>query len=55
MIFVNNAGTVVYTKSVDIDTGEETPVPKELLKMIEDGKLLTKSENDTIKGFVLLQ
>jgi PAS domain S-box-containing protein len=54
MIFVNNAGTVVYAKAVDIDTEEEIPVPKELLKMIESGKLLTKSENNTIKGFVLL-
>jgi PAS domain S-box-containing protein len=54
MIFVNNTGTVVYAKAVDIDTEEEIPVPKELLKMIEGGKLLTKSDNDTIKGFVLL-
>ncbi len=54
MVFVNNAGTVVFAKSVDFDTGKEIPVPKELLKMVEDGTLLTKSENDTIKGFVLL-
>ncbi len=54
MIFVDNAGNVVYAKSVDIDTAEEKPVPKELLKMVENGKLLTKSENETIKGFVLL-
>jgi len=54
MVFINNAGTVVYAKSVDVDTGKEIPVPKELLKMVEGGNLLTKSENDTIKGFVLL-
>ncbi len=54
MVFVNNAGTIVYAKAVDIDTGEDKPVPKELLKMVENGTLLTKSENDTIKGFVLL-
>ncbi len=30
-------------------TAEEEPVPKDLLKLIEDGTLLTKSENDSIK------
>jgi sensor domain CHASE-containing protein/signal transduction histidine kinase len=54
MIFVNNNGSVVYAKSADIDTGEEKPVPKSLLKLVENGTLLTKSENDTISGFVLL-
>ena len=54
MVFTNNAGTVIFAKSVDIDTGEEKPIPEDLLRMIRDGKLLTKSENDTIKGIILL-
>ena len=54
MIFVNNSGSVVYAKSVDADTEEEKPVPEELLKMVENGTLLTKTENDNISGFVLL-
>jgi PAS domain S-box-containing protein len=54
MLFVNSSGNVVYVKSVDTSTAEEIPVPKELLEMIEDGSLLTKGENDSISGFVLL-
>lgn len=54
MIFVNSAGEVVYVKSVNTHTGEEAPVPKKLLSMIENGNLLTKGENDSISGFVLL-
>lgn len=54
MLYVNKNGTVVFAKSVDIHTGEETPFPQKLLKMVKDGKLLTKSENDEIKGFILL-
>ena len=54
IIFVNNSGSVVYSKSVNIYTSEEEPIPKDLLKLIEDGTLLTKSENESIRGFVLL-
>ena len=54
IIFVNNTGSVVYAKSVDINTTEEEPVPGVLLKLIEDDTLLAKSENDSISGFVLL-
>ncbi len=54
IIFVNNSGSLVYAKSVDANTAEEKPVPKELLKMVENGTLLTKTERDKINGFVLL-
>ena len=54
MLFVNESGDVVYTKSVDVDSTEEIPVPAVLLKMIEEGTLLTEGENDTISGIVLL-
>lgn len=54
MIFVNNNGSVVYAKSVDAYTGEEKSIPKELLKLIENGTLLTKTDKDNISGFVLL-
>ncbi|MFY9338449.1 MAG: CHASE4 domain-containing protein, partial [Methanosarcina flavescens] len=55
MIFVNESGDVVYAKSIDIDTAEEVSVPQELLQLIKDGTLLTKAENETISGFVLLE
>lgn len=55
MLFVNESGSVVYEKSVDIDTEEEVEAPADLLKLVEDGTLLTKTENDTLRGFVLLE
>ncbi|MDR7665884.1 CHASE4 domain-containing protein [Methanosarcina sp. Z-7115] len=54
MLFVNNSGSLVYAKSVDLYTGKEKPIPEKLLKMIEDGTLRSKSENDKKSGFVLL-
>lgn len=55
MIYVNNSGSVVYAKSVDINTGKEQAIPKELLNWVENGTLLTKSENDTISSIILLE
>ena len=54
MLFVNDSGSLVYAKSIDVNTGEEKPVPEELLKMVEDGTLLTKSKDSNKSGFVLL-
>ncbi|MGV8077358.1 MAG: CHASE4 domain-containing protein [Methanosarcina sp.] len=54
IIFVDTSGSVVYAKAVDIHSGEEKPVPQDLLNLIENGTLLTKSENDTMSGLVLL-
>jgi PAS domain S-box-containing protein len=54
MIFVNDTGSVVYTKSVDLSTGEEKPVPEELLGMVEKGLFSTKSRYDNKSGCVLL-
>jgi sensor domain CHASE-containing protein/signal transduction histidine kinase/HAMP domain-containing protein len=54
MIFVNNSGSVVYSKAVDLNTSEETPVPESLLKLIENKTLLVESEDKPIRGFVLL-
>ncbi|HWQ49613.1 MAG TPA: CHASE4 domain-containing protein [Methanosarcina sp.] len=54
MLFVNNSGSLVYAKSVDINTAQETSVPEDLLRLVEDGTLLTKGENGHISGFVLL-
>lgn len=54
MLFVNKSGSVVCAKSVDFYTGEEKPIPEKLLRMVEDGTLISKSENDTKSGFVLL-
>jgi PAS domain S-box-containing protein len=55
IIFVNNSGSVVYAKSVNIYTSKEEPIPQDLLKLIKDGTLVIKSENETIRGFVLLK
>lgn len=54
MLFVNDSGSLVSSKSVDIYTGEEKPIPEKLLRMVEDGTLLSKSENDKKSGFILL-
>ena len=54
MLFVNESGTLIYAKSIDIETEEEVPVPAGLLELIEDGTLLTEEEDDDISGFVLL-
>ncbi|WP_048065198.1 CHASE4 domain-containing protein [Methanosarcina acetivorans] len=54
MLFVNETGKLVYSKSIDINTGEETPVPVDLLELVESGVLSTKSEDDVIRGYVLL-
>ena len=54
IIYANNNGSVVYSKSLDFNTAEEEPIPSDLLKLIKDGTLLTKSENDSISSLVLL-
>ena len=54
MLFVNDSGSLIYAKSIDVNTAMEKPVPEELLKMVEDGTLLTKSKDGNISGFVLL-
>ena len=54
IIFVNKTGSVVYARSFDIITGEEEPVPERLFKLVEEGTLLTKSENDSLSGLILL-
>ncbi len=54
MLFVNENGSVVYTKSIDLNTGEEKPVPKELFEMVDSGLFSTNSEDDHVRGFVLL-
>jgi PAS domain S-box-containing protein len=55
MLFVNEFGSVVYGKAVDMYTEEEVPIPEDLLRLVEDGTLLIKTENDTLSGFVLLK
>ena len=54
MLFVNDSGSLIYAKSIDVNTAMEKPVPEELLKMVEDGTLLTKSKDGNISGFILL-
>jgi len=54
MLFVNDKGSIVYSKAIDSNTGNETAAPEELIKLVESGALLTKEEDDRISGFVLL-
>ena len=54
MLFMNDTGSLVYEKSIDLETGEEKPVPEELIKLIESGALSTKSEDDDMSGCILL-
>ena len=54
-LFVNESGDVVYAKSIDANTSKRTKFPEELLSLVEDGTLLTRTENETISGFVLLE
>ncbi len=54
MLFVNETDSLVYSKSMDVNTGKEKPVPEELLKLVESGALSTESETDVIRGYVLL-
>lgn len=54
VVFVNNSGSIVYAKSVDINTSEEKSVPKDLFKWIENGTLLAKSDDDIINGIILI-
>ncbi|AAM32325.1 ATPase [Methanosarcina mazei] len=54
MLFINETGSLVYAKSINFSTVEEKPVPEELLKLVESGQLSIKSEDDVIRGYVLL-
>lgn len=54
MLFINETGSLVYAKSINFSTVEEKPVPEELLKLVESGQLPIKSEDDVIRGYVLL-
>ncbi|WP_440944858.1 CHASE4 domain-containing protein [Methanosarcina sp. T3] len=54
MLFVNETGSLVYSKSININTGEEKPIPADLLKLVESGAFSAKSEDDVIRGYVLV-
>lgn len=54
MIFVDDTGSVVYTKSIDLNTGEEKPISEKLLEMVEKGYFSAKSEDDIKRGCILL-
>ncbi len=54
MIFVNNSGSIVYAKSIDSVTGRDVQVPKDLLEFASNGTLTTRTENESINGFILL-
>ena len=54
VLFVNNSGSIIYSKSVDINTEKEEPIPEDLIKLVKDKTLLTKTQNKIINGFILV-
>lgn len=54
MIYVNDKGSVVYAKAIDVYSGKQKPVPEELFKLIKNGELVIKDKNDSLGGFILL-
>jgi sensor domain CHASE-containing protein len=49
-LFVNASGDIVYSKYVDLNTGEPVHLPDGVKEMIIGGSLLTKNENDSVRG-----
>ncbi len=52
-LFVNASGDIVYSKYVNLNTGEAVPLPGGVEEMIKDGPFLAESENDSVRGVVL--
>ncbi len=52
-LFVNASGDIVYSKYVDLNTGEAVPLPGGVEEMIKDGPFLAESENDSVRGVFL--
>jgi len=54
-LFVNASGDLVYSKYVDLNTGEALPFPGGVEELIMDGSLLTENKNESLKGVVLFE
>jgi sensor domain CHASE-containing protein/signal transduction histidine kinase len=54
VLFINNSGSIVYSKAVDINTEKEEPIPEDLIKLVNDKKILTRTQNEKINGFILI-
>ncbi|WP_440957079.1 CHASE4 domain-containing protein [Methanosarcina sp. Mfa9] len=52
-LFVNASGDIVYSKYVDLNTGETVPLPGGVEEMIKGGSFLVESEKDSVRGVVL--
>ncbi len=51
--FVNASGDIVYSKYVDLNTGEAVPLPDGVEEMIKEGSFLAENEKDSVRGVVL--
>lgn len=54
VLFVNNSGSIVYAKSIDVNTEKEEPTPENLIKLVKDKTLLTRTQNESINGFIIV-
>ncbi|MCX7920575.1 MAG: diguanylate cyclase [Clostridia bacterium] len=56
MLFVNEAGNIVYGKGIDLKSKKEIPIPQDLKKNISPGNLLLKHKDsrDIISGLIML-
>jgi signal transduction histidine kinase len=55
MMFLDNSAKIVFSKCIDLDSGEEMPVPEDILDHIEKGTLTTVTQQYTgTQGIILL-
>ena len=52
-LFFNASGDLVYSKYVDLNTGEAMLLPDGVEETMKTGSLLSESENDSLRGVVL--
>lgn len=55
ILFVNNSGETVYSKTVGLNSGETGPVPEEILEKIAWEKLPVLDPEASMEGVVLLE
>ena len=56
MLFINNSGQIVFDKMVDLDSGEEIPIPESLYSKLQAGSRLLSHKDplDKLAGILSL-
>ncbi len=55
MVFVDNAGEIVFSKAFDLESGQETPVPAALTRHISgDSPLLSQASGDALTSGIIV-